>query len=87
MEENGTYRWSAPKPKKQPDFQKIKHTALLTLLIALVLVTVLTCYYTVDDKQQAVVTTFGKVTDVTEAGVHFKLPLGIQKVEKVEDKL
>ena len=43
-----------------------------------------TCYYTVDDKQQAVVTTFGKVTDVTDAGVHFKLPFGIQQVEKVD---
>jgi membrane protease subunit HflK len=38
----------------------------------------------VDDKQQAVVTTFGKVTDVTDAGVHFKLPFGIQKVRKVD---
>ena len=37
-----------------------------------------------DDKQQAVVTTFGKVTDVTDAGVHFKLPFGIQQVEKVD---
>ncbi|HIS60256.1 MAG TPA: FtsH protease activity modulator HflK, partial [Candidatus Faecousia faecipullorum] len=35
-------------------------------------------------KQQAVVTTFGAVTDVTDAGVHFKLPLGIQQVEKVD---
>ena len=37
-----------------------------------------------DDKQQAVVTTFGKVTDIADAGVHFKLPLGIQKVQKVD---
>ena len=37
-----------------------------------------------DDKQQAVVTTFGKVTEVTDAGVHFKLPFGIQKVQKVD---
>ena len=44
----------------------------------------LTCYYTVDDKQQAVVTTFGKVTDITDAGVHLKLPFGIQQVEKVD---
>ena len=29
-------------------------------------------------------TTFGKVTDVTDAGFHFKLPLGIQHVEKVD---
>ena len=37
-----------------------------------------------DDKQQAVVTTFGKVTDITDAGLHFKLPFGIQKVQKVD---
>ena len=45
---------------------------------------VLTCFYTVDDKQQAVVTTFGKVTDTTDAGLHFKLPFGIQRVQKVD---
>lgn len=37
-----------------------------------------------DEKQQAVVTTFGRVTSVTDAGVHFKLPLGIQKAHKVD---
>ena len=84
MEENGTYRWSAPKPKKQPDLKKIKRTALLTILFAIVIVFGLTCYYTVDDKQQAVVTTFGKVTDITDAGVHLKLPFGIQQVENVD---
>ena len=84
MEENGTYRWSAPKPKKQPDLKKIKRTALLTVQFAIVIVFGLTCYYTVDDKQQAVVTTFGKVTDITDAGVHLKLPFGIQQVEKVD---
>ena len=84
MEENGTYRWSAPKPKKQPDLKKIKRTALLMILFAVIIVFGLTCYYTVDDKQQAVVTTFGKVTDITDAGVHLKLPFGIQQVEKVD---
>jgi len=44
----------------------------------------LSSVYTVDDKQQAVVTTFGKVTDITGAGLHFKLPFGIQKVQKVD---
>ncbi|MBO5973621.1 MAG: FtsH protease activity modulator HflK, partial [Clostridia bacterium] len=33
---------------------------------------------------QAVVTTFGKLTDITEAGMHFKLPFGIQQIEKVD---
>lgn len=53
-------------------------------VIALVLLVVgLNCFYTVDDKQQAVVTTFGKVTDVTDAGVHFLIPF-VQKAEKVD---
>ena len=58
---------------------------IILAIIAIVLVgtIALTCWYTVDDKQQAVVTTFGKVTDVTDAGVHFKLPFGIQQVHKV----
>ena len=65
-------------PKKLPRY------LLIGLLAALVVAVAATCWYTVDDKQQAVVTTFGKVTDVTDAGLHFKLPLGIQQVEKVD---
>ena len=88
MEENGTYSWSPnnqPKPpkKKTPDFKRAGRYALLIFLAAILAVSALTCFYTVDDKQQAVVTTFGKVTDITDAGVHFKLPFGIQQVHKV----
>ena len=53
------------------------------LLVAVLALAFLTSIYTVDDKQQAVVTTFGKVTDVTDAGVHFRIPFGIQQVQKV----
>ena len=52
--------------------------------LLLVAVMLLTCFYTVDDKQQAVVTTFGKITDTTGAGLHMKLPFGIQQVQKVD---
>ena len=87
MDENGTYSWPGGQnvsPKKKPDFKRAGRTVLAVVAALIVLAVALTCFYTVDDKQQAVVTTFGKVTDVTEAGVHFKLPLGIQKVEKVD---
>ena len=89
MEDN-TYRWSPnddqPKPKKPrlPDFKRVGKNVLVILLTAIVLMMAGTCFYTVDDKQQAVVTTFGQVTDVTDAGVHFKLPFGIQQVQKVD---
>ena len=87
MEENGSYSWVPPKPKKEkklPDFKRFGKTALVFILFAALVLGGLTCFYTVDDKQQAVVTTFGKVTDVTDAGVHFMLPFGVQQVKKVD---
>ena len=91
MEDNGTYRWTPPeapkppKPFKKFEPPKIKPAAVIAII--LVLIAVLgagSCFYTVDDKQQAVVTTFGKVTAITDAGMHFKLPFGIQQVQKVD---
>ena len=87
MEENGTYSWTPnqpKKPKKKPDFKRFGKTAFVVVLAAVLMILAGTCFYTVDDKQQAVVTTFGKVTDVTDAGVHFKIPFGIQQVQKVD---
>ena len=89
MNDNGTYRWSpnGAKPfdmKKMPNMgPMMKHLPLIILVILLIIGS-MTCWYTVDDKQQAVVTTFGRVTNVTDAGVHFKLPFGIQQVHKVD---
>ena len=72
-------------PQKQPfDFGKFKKLLIIGLVVVLLVLAGSTCFYTVDDKQQAVVTTFGKVTEVTDAGVHFKLPFGIQKAQKVD---
>ena len=85
MENNGTYRWTPNQNQgKNVDWKKFGRNGLIAALAVVLLVTVLTCFYTVDDKQQAVVTTFGKVTDITDAGLHFKLPFGIQKVQKVD---
>ena len=86
MENN--YQWppqnSGKPPKKSFSLKKLKSSAIVIFLIFLIAVAGLTCFYTVNDKQQAVVTTFGKVTDVVDAGVHFKLPFGIQQVHKVD---
>lgn len=88
MEENSTYSWTPnqppKKPRKQKGFKKAGTTALIVLLVIIIATGSLSCFYTVNDKQQAVVTTFGKVTDIVDAGVHFKFPFGIQKVEKVD---
>ena len=86
--ENTTYRWppqnNGGTGKPKPDFKKLGSVILIAVLAIAIGMAAMTCFYTVDDKQQAVVTTFGKVTDVTDAGVHFKLPFGIQQVEKVD---
>ncbi len=87
MEENGTYNQkpSAGKKFKNPFKGKsFKKKLIIGLVALLIIVAGSTCFYTVDDKQQAVVTTFGKVTDVTDAGVHFMLPFGIQQAQKVD---
>jgi len=85
MENNGTYRWTPNKSSgNAPDGKKLSRIAVTVLLALVIALGVLTCFYTVDDKQQAVVTTFGKVTDVADAGLHFKLPFGIQQVHKVD---
>ena len=87
MNDNGTYRWvreNEPKPKQPVNWKKIKTAVLVAFLALVLLIGSSSCFYTVDDKQQAVVTTFGKVTDVTDAGLHFKLPFGIQQAKKVD---
>ncbi len=81
MDVNGYYTY---KPKKDIDPKKLRKIIVMAAVALVVLIGILTCFYTVDDKQQAVVTTFGKVTDITDAGLHFKLPFGIQKVRTVD---
>ena len=83
MTTNGTYRWTPPE-KKNFNVKDLGKKALIALIILFLVIAGSTSFYTVDDKQQAVVTTFGQVTDVTDAGVHFKLPFGIQKAHKVD---
>ncbi|MCF6092966.1 FtsH protease activity modulator HflK [Microaerobacter geothermalis] len=54
----------------------------IILLILLLVAT--TSWYTVDESEQAAVHTFGKVTEqITQPGLHFKMPWPIQYVTKV----
>ena len=84
MNVNGTYNFQFGKPAEPINPKKLIKIAVTVVVLLLVAAGVLTCFYTVDDKQQAVVTTFGKVTDITGAGLHFKLPFGVQEVHKVD---
>ena len=89
MDNNGTYSWtpggkSPKKQKRMDDLKRVGKIVPIVLVVLALLIGAGTCFYTVDDKQQGVVTTFGKVTDITDAGVHFMLPFGIQQVRKVD---
>ena len=60
--------------------------SLLTIGIAILIVlfVVFTCFYTVNQSEFAIIETFGKPSeDVIQAGLGFKLPYPIQKVNKV----
>ena len=65
-------------------FKKVLRIIGLAVAGLALLIGVLSCFYTVDDKQQAVVTTLGRVSDITDPGLHFKLPFGVQQVKKVD---
>ncbi|MEK4284418.1 FtsH protease activity modulator HflK [Ureibacillus sp. FSL K6-0165] len=60
--------------------------ALLTTGLAIIsiigIIAIFTTWYTVDESEQAVVITFGQATEtITDAGLNFKLPWPVQKVE------
>ena len=82
---NGTYRWTpgGNQENQKVDFKKHGKKLIIGAVLLALVVLIGSCFYTVDDKQQAVVTTFGRVTDITDAGVHFALPI-IQQVQKVD---
>lgn len=52
--------------------------AFLILLWGLI-----SCFYTVQPEQRAVVKRFGAVIDITDPGLHFRLPFGIDQVQLV----
>lgn len=56
------------------------------LLIPLVIIGVwglLSSFYTVQPEEQAVVKRFGAVVDITDPGLHFKVPFGVDTIERV----
>ncbi|MGM0903405.1 MAG: FtsH protease activity modulator HflK [Bacillota bacterium] len=62
--------------------RKLYITTGAVILAALLVLVALTSWYTVDESEQAVILTFGKVEEgISEPGLHFKLPWPIQSVE------
>ena len=61
----------------------IKFVIIIPIILILAFI-IFTSFYTVGETERAVITTFGKVTAVKEAGLQFKLPYPIQDVYKVD---
>ena len=57
---------------------------LYIVIGVVVLISLSTSFYTVEADEVAVVLMFGKVVRETEPGLHFKLPFGIEKAERVQ---
>jgi modulator of FtsH protease HflK len=60
-----------------------KHFGRWIVLAIVALILVLTSYYQVESEEVGVVTRFGAYDRTTEPGLHFKVPLGIERVIKV----
>lgn len=81
MLRNLLIRFGGMNPKHAKSISNIITVGVL-LLIGFIFVS--SCWYTVNDTQQAVVTTLGKVTSVEGSGLHLKLPIPIQSVQKID---
>ncbi|MFA5633216.1 MAG: FtsH protease activity modulator HflK [Porticoccaceae bacterium] len=56
---------------------------LFIVVLVFVLAGAATAFYTVQPEEQAVVKRFGAVVDITDPGLHFKLPFGIDRIQRV----
>lgn len=56
------------------------------VLLLLALIAVVTSIYTVDPEEIGVITRFGAFTRTTDPGLHFKIPFGIERVNKVAEQ-
>ena len=68
-----------PRPPQGPTSRQIA----IGVIILLVAVAAFTSFYTVQPEERAVVKRFGAVHGITDPGLHFKLPFGIDSVQKV----
>jgi membrane protease subunit HflK len=60
-----------------------RRTVALGAVALLVLIGIVSCFYTVQPEERAVVKRFGKVYGIAEPGLHFKLPFGVDAVQHV----
>lgn len=82
MEEKNIYDFPSG-DKFRGYFKNFGRIVFLVILLVFAAVVVFGSFYTIEEQEKAVVTTFGKAKTVGTAGLHFKIPI-IQKVQKVD---
>lgn len=73
-------------PPDLTDLFKKLPSGMSAILVPVLLIAawgLFTSFYTVQPEQQAVVKRLGAVVDITDPGLHFKLPFGLETVERV----
>ncbi|MDE7298253.1 MAG: FtsH protease activity modulator HflK [Lachnospiraceae bacterium] len=65
------------------DIRKMKKFIVIGVIVVAVLIVGSKAFYTIGEQEQAVVTTFGVPSCVSEPGLHFKIPF-VQKVTMVD---
>lgn len=63
-----------------------KKTGIIILIVVIVLIILSTGLYTVNPEEVGVIQRFGKFTAITEPGLRFKIPFGIDRLTKVAVK-
>lgn len=69
--------------KKTHDFSITPKFVIKIAVILFAVITVFSSFYTLNEDQDAVVSTFGNPSTVSESGLHFKIPF-VQTVNKVD---
>ena len=69
---------------RMPQLPKIPASGLRAVVLVLIgAVVILSSIYTIEPEEEGVVLRFGKYSRTSDPGLHFKLPLGVERVRKV----
>lgn len=73
--------------KLKEKLSKMKGAVGSFVVLFLIVIAGFSSYYTVEPDEEAIVIRFGKYINTTQPGLHFKIPLGVDKVIKVKTKI
>lgn len=78
-----TYQYQNPNPNMKNKMKGVGKIVAIVIVIIFAIILIFNGIYTINEQEQAVVTTFGKAKPVTTSGLHFKIPF-VQQVRKVD---